>query len=100
MAQSRSQFLHGALRFGALSAVAPTLVLEGRLAERVLATGARDAAKNILVVVQLAGGNDGLNTLIPYGDGLYYQNRPTLAIPPHQVLHLNHQLGFRSEERR
>jgi uncharacterized protein (DUF1501 family) len=77
-----------------VSAITPTLVMEGRLAERVLAAGNRDSAKNILVVVQLAGGNDGLNTLVPYGDGLYYQNRPTLAIPQSQVLHLNNQLGF------
>ena len=33
-----------------------------------------------LVVIQLAGGNDGLNTVIPYGDNAYYNNRPQLAI--------------------
>jgi uncharacterized protein (DUF1501 family) len=94
MAQSRADFLKGALRFGAVSAVAPTLIMDGRLAERALASGARDSSKNILVVIQLAGGNDGLNTLIPYGDGLYYQNRPTLAVPQSQVLHLSSRLGF------
>jgi uncharacterized protein (DUF1501 family) len=94
MAHSRSEFLKGALRFGAIGAIAPTLVMDGRLAERALAAGARDSSKNILVVIQLAGGNDGLNTIIPYGDGLYYQNRPTLAIPQSQVLHLNNRLGF------
>ena len=34
----------------------------------------------ILVVVQLTGGNDGLNTVIPYTEPLYYSNRPTLAV--------------------
>lgn len=34
----------------------------------------------ILVIVQLAGGNDGLNTVIPYGDGAYYKARPQLGI--------------------
>lgn len=94
MAHSRRQFLRGALRFGAISSVAPSLMIDARLADRVLAAGARDTTGRILVVVQLAGGNDGLNTLIPYGDGRYYQDRPTLAIPEKQVLHINDRLGF------
>jgi uncharacterized protein (DUF1501 family) len=68
--------------------------MEPRLAERVLAAGARAQSENILVVVQLAGGNDGLNMLVPYTDGLYYQKRPTLAIPPHQVLPIDQRLGL------
>lgn len=94
MAHSRFEFLRGAMRFGAIGAIAPSLIMEARLAERVMAAGARDSSKNILVVIQLAGGNDGLNMLIPYGDGLYYQNRPTLAIPQAQVLKLNGQMGL------
>lgn len=39
-----------------------------------------------LVVVYLGGGNDALNTLVPYQDGAYYNRRPTIAIPPGQVL--------------
>ena len=47
-----------------------------------------------LVVIQLSGGNDGLNTIIPYGNDLYYQNRPTLAIPKSKVLKIDDELGF------
>src|ERR1700751_6425732 len=43
----------------------------------------------ILVVLQLAGGNDGLNTIIPFQDDLYYQSRPTLAVPKEQVLSID-----------
>ncbi len=43
------------------------------------ATG--DIANRILVVVQLGGGNDGLNTVVPFGDGGYYDARPQLSIP-------------------
>ena len=47
-----------------------------------------------LVVVQLSGGNDGLNTVVPYGDGLYYDWRPEVRIEPDQVLHLDDRFGF------
>ena len=41
-----------------------------------------------LVVIQLAGGNDGLNTVIPYGDRTYYNSRPQLAIDKSDVLQI------------
>ncbi|MCS7155690.1 MAG: DUF1501 domain-containing protein [Bacteroidota bacterium] len=50
----------------------------------------------VLVLVQLNGGNDGLNTIVPYEDDLYYQMRPTLAIRRNQVLPLGSGLGFHS----
>ncbi len=55
------------------------------------------AASNTLIVVQLAGGNDGLNTVIPFTDSHYYQMRPTLAIKESQVLPLDNRLGLHPE---
>ena len=48
----------------------------------------------ILVVVELSGGNDGLNTLVPYGDDAYYQQRPTLGIRPEKLLQVDDHFGF------
>src|ERR687887_1442627 len=49
---------------------------------------------NVFVVLSLSGGNDGLNTVIPYTNGLYYDYRPNLGIPADQVVRLNNELGF------
>jgi uncharacterized protein (DUF1501 family) len=49
---------------------------------------------HILVLVELHGGNDGLNTIIPFSEPTYYDLRPSLAIPRNQALHLTPKLGF------
>lgn len=49
-----------------------------------------------LVIIQLTGGNDGLNTIIPYQNDLYYQNRPSLAIPKKEILKVTDEIGFHS----
>lgn len=49
-----------------------------------------------LVVIQLTGGNDGLNTIIPYENDLYYNNRPSLAIPKKEVIKITDLLGLHS----
>lgn len=48
----------------------------------------------ILVVVQLSGGNDGLNTVVPYRNDIYYRERPTIAIQPEKVLRLTDDIGL------
>ena len=47
-----------------------------------------------LVVIQLSGGNDGLNTLIPYRNDLYYSNRPGISIPKNRLIDMNGELGL------
>jgi uncharacterized protein (DUF1501 family) len=48
----------------------------------------------VLVVLQLSGGNDFLNTIVPYSNPLYYDNRPNIRIPEDQVIPINDQVGF------
>ena len=50
--------------------------------------------KRALVVIQLIGANDPLNTVVPYSDGLYYDNRPAVAVPADQVLPIDDNFGF------
>ncbi len=47
-----------------------------------------------LVVLQLTGGNDALNTVVPYGNSHYYDQRPTVRIPEDQVLPIDDDYGF------
>lgn len=56
-----------------------------------MATNQKD---NVLVVIQLSGGNDALNTIVPYADPLYLENRPVVRIDPEKVLPINDRIGF------
>lgn len=71
-------------------ASAGTLLVPGFLQQ----LPAVEAPSKKLIVIQFSGGNDGLNTVIPYRNDLYYQYRPTLGIPSSEVLSLNDQLGL------
>src|SRR5205809_7680373 len=53
--------------------------------------GAKDT---ILVVVELTGGNDGLNTVVPFKDPHYAKLRPTLKLPEAQLKKLNSEFGL------
>ena len=59
-----------------------------------LAAKASSDDKRILVVVELTGANDGLNTLVPYGDDTYYRLRPRLGIRPAQLRKVDDMFGF------
>src|SRR6185436_20874044 len=50
--------------------------------------------ERILVIVELSGGNDGLNTVVPYQDPAYYRARPKLGIPERDVIKAAEGFGF------
>ncbi len=93
---TRREFLGGTLRV--LSAAATLPIFLGRTASVLgapLAGGQRRSHDHpVLVVLQLSGGNDGLNTVVPYENDLYYRLRPRLALPRDQVLKLVDGLGL------
>ena len=59
-----------------------------------LAFAAEPRARKLLILVELKGGNDGLNTVIPYADPAYAQLRPRIAIPREQVVQLDESTGL------
>ena len=63
---------------------------------RAAAALAADAESNgkILVVLELSGGNDGLNTLVPYGDDAYYKHRPKIGLAKKSVRPIDDHFGF------
>ncbi|MCC6428979.1 MAG: DUF1501 domain-containing protein [Phycisphaerales bacterium] len=87
---SRREFLGSGL--AATTLLASGLSLPGFLARTARAALA-SPGERILVVIQLTGGNDGLNTVIPYGDDRYHKARPTLRITPDRVLKLGDREG-------
>ena len=65
------------------------------LVSSVMATSSkRKESDTVLVVVQLSGGNDGLNTVVPYGDDEYGRNRPTLCLPTQKLHKIDSMMGF------
>jgi uncharacterized protein (DUF1501 family) len=98
--QTRREFLKKGLTVAAVGLTVPSFITrtawalnDPRDIKRVTSVpGVPD--DRILVVLQLAGGNDGLNTIVPYAHDDYYRLRPTLGIPKEQVLRLNDEIGM------
>ena len=87
----RRQFLRNSLAVGLGSMLIPRW-LHPLLAQ---SDYLRDRGQNrILVILNLGGGNDGLNTIIPFEDDEYYNLRPTIAIPQNELLPITETLGL------
>ncbi len=97
--QTRREFLRTTVLGSALSWTVPVFLADTFAA---LQSRAADAAtqvvtgkdSTILVVLQMAGGNDGINTVVPYANDFYHRARPKLGLSAQQILNLNGQVGF------
>jgi uncharacterized protein (DUF1501 family) len=90
---TRREFLKRSIGAPLLLSLAPSVPW---VLLRSTAHGAGNAAEDgrVLVVLQLSGGNDGLNTVVPFEDEAYGRSRPTLRLPKSELHKLNGQLGL------
>ncbi len=93
---SRRDFARSGLAVISVGAFMPTIFTRALAAASFdkSPSSAGSGSTKTLIIVQLAGGNDGLNTVIPYGDPNYHRLRPTLGIPSDQVIPLDDHLGL------
>src|ERR1700728_2286782 len=97
--QTRRQFLRSPVLGSALSWTVPAFLADTFAA---LQSQAADSAtqfatgkdSTILVVLQMAGGNDGLNTVVPYANDYYHKARPKIGLKASDVLPLNGDIGL------
>ena len=90
---NRSNFL-----LGAVSGLSVVANLDGFFAKALAAPSLPGlpggADERVLVVINLQGGNDGLNTVVPHGLPAYYKFRPTLGVAPNDVLRIDSRVGL------
>src|SRR5579859_2261509 len=99
--QTRREFLRRTVLGSALSWTVPVFLADTFSA---LQAQAADSAtqtvtgkdSTILVVLQMAGGNDGINTVVPYSNDFYHKARPRIGLKATDVLKLNDDIGFHS----
>lgn len=85
----RRELLTGMAGLGALSMVPPAFAQAAQIAAAQAA-----ASGKVLVILELSGGNDGLNTVVPYGDDAYYRQRPNIGLPKDELRIIDDHFGF------
>jgi uncharacterized protein (DUF1501 family) len=88
---TRRHFLDLSLKTSAFVSLAPTVPLFLARTARAAVPAADD---RILVIIQLDGGNDGINTVVPYADEGYEKHRRALRIPKDEIIKLDDQVGL------
>ena len=86
---TRRSLLRGGLAAGAGLAAPPLMFAPAAIAQKAQGSDGR-----ILVVLELSGGNDGLNTVVPYADDAYYRLRPEIGIKAQRLRKIDDHFGL------
>jgi uncharacterized protein (DUF1501 family) len=96
MTRTRREFLKSIVGTASFLSLAPTV--PGFLCRAAVAADQQPATRDtVLVVLQLSGGNDGLNTVVPFADDVYARSRDTLRLTESQVIKIDSYQGFHPE---
>jgi uncharacterized protein (DUF1501 family) len=90
----RRAFVSTSLGVAVLGGVMPLGLMRAASAQTAPLAATSIDPDNVLVVIQLAGGNDGLNTVIPYTDDAYHRARPVIGLDPKTVLRVDDRIAF------
>ncbi len=97
MSMKRREFIRNGLTFVALGAAMPTVLMQAAQAAETAPSGSAAGSAipdgKILVVIEMTGGNDGLNTVVPYKDAAYASLRPSIGISSKDVTAISDKLG-------
>ena len=93
---SRRAFLRTSLQTSTLVALAPTVPC---FLARTVRAAQPERDGRVLVVIQLDGGNDGINTVVPFGDEGYAKHRKVLRLPTDRLFKINREVGMHPEMR-
>lgn len=96
MTQSRRSFIKNATLATAGAAMLPEFLTASQL-QLAEAMQAANIDNKVLVVIQMSGGNDGLNCVVPFKNDNYYKLRPKISIPKDELYEINDEVGFHSE---
>jgi uncharacterized protein (DUF1501 family) len=91
---NRRSFLRTSLGVAVLGGTLPAAFMRAAAADTLPALGTTIDPSNVLVVVQMGGGNDGLNTIVPWSDDDYHRARPVIRVAENSILKLNDRIGL------
>ena len=91
---TRRDILRRGLAGLSLAGLSGTVLAPSLIGQAAHAAAAAQANEKILVILELSGGNDGLNTVVPYGDDAYYRHRPNIGLAKGELRILDDHFGL------
>ena len=91
---TRREILRKGMAGISLAGLSGTVLAPSLFGQAAQAAAAAQDNEKILVILELSGGNDGLNTVVPYGDDAYYRHRPNIGLPKQELRILDDHFGL------